>query len=440
MRIGRSVLGVLATNLLNLVLSLGNSIFLTRTLGPVGKGEFAVFVASSGVLSLLLGLGLNTSLRYYVAKRKVPLEKILTSLVAYVFLVGIFVFVVASWNRTLLVNEILLPRSKQNTTFELALALVVMANLFYANVASVFAGRQSFRMVNLASVGYMALSLVGYASLYGAQQSGLLAIGSDEVFLLYLLLTVLNGVLLGALAYRVLGVAPSRGLLDRGLILGMLRYGSMAWVAQVTQFLNYRIDIWIVQHLCGAAALGLYSLAGNLAMMLWTLPRATSTVLMPATAADHSDAGQAARLSRLVFLTTGFVAFPAALTAREWLRVLYGSAFADASVPLVVLLVGCVPFSVSVILAGSLTGSNRLDVNLLASGVGLVVTVALDLILIPGFGIVGAAVASSASYVTTSVLVALAFSRIHSVPLWSCFVPAGGDLQYVLGGLKGILR
>ena len=45
-----------------------------------------------------------------------------------------------------------------------------------------------------------------------------------------------------------------------------------------------------------------------------------------------------------------------------------------------------------------LLGRNKLTVDLLASFVGLVVTLALDLLLIPRFGFRGAAVASSIAY------------------------------------------
>ena len=67
----------------------------------------------------------------------------------------------------------------------------------------------------------------------------------------------------------------------------MVRYGSLAYLAMLLQFLNYRVDYWIVQHFRGDEALGLYSLASSLAMMLWMLPRAAASVLLPATAAGR---------------------------------------------------------------------------------------------------------------------------------------------------------
>ena len=152
MRIGRSALGVFASNLLNLVFSFGNSIFLTRTLGVVGRGEFAVFAASFGILSLLLGFGLDLSLRYFVARGRVPRERILTSLLLFVLFVGVLLFATVHANDVFLHNELFLPRARQSVRLELTLAGVVAANLVVANLSSVFAGHRSFKALNVATV------------------------------------------------------------------------------------------------------------------------------------------------------------------------------------------------------------------------------------------------------------------------------------------------
>jgi len=68
------------------------------------------------------------------------------------------------------------------------------------------------------------------------------------------------------------------------------------------------------------------------------------------------------------------------------------------------------------------------------------VTIVLDMLLIPRFGIIGAATASAASYIVTAAVVARAFSKISSVPSRAALFPQRGDLRYVTDGLKSILR
>lgn len=441
-RLGRTALSVFASSVLNLVLSFGSSIFLTRTLGVEGRGEFAIFSASFGILSLLLGFGLDAALRYYVATDGVPRGRILTFLIFFALVVGAFLAGTVHLNDRLFTNEVFLPHSKQTLTFEVVLAGVVAANTFHSSIASVFAGTRSFKILNFAAVGFAVLSLTAYGGLYWLQEANVASIASEEVFITYLILVLFNAAVLGGLAYRTLGVRPSLGLLDRGLLRNMLRYGGVAYAANIVQFLNYRMDIWIVQYFAGSAALGLYSLAANLGMMLWILPRSTSTVLLPAMAAGDRGASfeQAARLGRLVLVASAAAAVPAALLAGQWIGLFYGEDFVGAAKAFAILLVGCVPFSLCVVQAGALAAVNQQRVNLTASGVGLLVTIVLDLSLIPRFGITGAAIASAASYVVTTAVVAIAFSRIGSVPLRATFLLQRGDLRYVTDGVKILLR
>lgn len=442
MSVGRSVLGVFATNAVNFVLSFGNSILLTRTLGVVGKGEFAIFAASYGILSLLLGFGLDVSIRYFVARERMSREKILTSLVLFVLAAGGIVFAAAHLNHAAFRNELFLPFTRQTLAFELVLAGVVVANLFYSNLSSVFAGTRSFRVLNLATIGFSALSLVVYAALLWAKEVRGLPIASDDVFVAYLALQLVNAGVLGALAYRILGVRPSLGLVDPGLLQEMVRYASKSYLAQVAQFLNYRVDIWIVQAVVGSQGLGLYSLAANLAMTVWVLPRSASSVLLPSVAAGDPGASlpETARLGRLIFVATVLLLIPFALTSGLWIELLYGGEFGGSAVPFVLLLVGCAPFTLCVIHAAALAGIDRHEINLKASAAGLVVTVALDLLLIPRYGIVGAAVASSASYLLTMGIVMKAFADAASLPLRAVLLPVRGDARYVIDGCKSLLR
>jgi O-antigen/teichoic acid export membrane protein len=442
MRLGRSAVGVLGTNLLNVVLSVGNSIFLTRVLGVAGRGEFAIFSASFGVLSLLLGLGLNESIRYFTAQGKIERERILTSLVLYMAVAGLFVFALAHLNHRVFRNELFLPQSKQTVPFELLLAGVVMVNLFYSTVSSVFAGHRSFKVLNGVTLGSAALSLLTYGSLFWANEAGRQGVTTGFVFVTYSLLTVVAAVAVGAMAYHSLGVRFTWKLADTGLLRAMMRYTAVSYFATLAQFMNYRADYWIVQHFCGAASLGLYSLASGLAMMLWIIPRSAATVLGPAMAAGDAGATfeQAARLGRLVFLGSVMLAVLAAVFGAAWIGLLYGTAFAPAAGPFAVLLLGCVPFTLCVVQAAALGAVDRQEANLAAACVGLVVTVILDVLLIPRFGILGAAAASAISYLATTAVVLRAFTRTGSFPVSACVLPERGDLRYVIDGLKNLLR
>jgi O-antigen/teichoic acid export membrane protein len=110
---------------------------------------------------------------------------------------------------------------------------------------------------------------------------------------------------------------------------------------------------------------------------------------------------QAARLLPRAFVLTVLAAVPLA-AAVPLLPLVYGPAFTAAMVPAWLLLAGLVGEGVAGVVSGYLYGVGRPGANSLGVGVAVVVTVALDIALIPHYQAVGAAFASAAAYLTSS--------------------------------------
>jgi O-antigen/teichoic acid export membrane protein len=442
MSVGRNTLWVFLSRLLSVVLTLGTSIFLTRALGVQGRGEFALFMASAGVLALLLGWGIDPAIRYFVAQQKLDFSAIAASLGVYLAALGPVLFLLVHLNDVLLANELLLPSSIQTMTVEALLVATVLANIGFAGVSSMLAGTMDFKPLNILSVALASTSFVVYGVLWFAKELGWFEVNTVLILAAQLILAAANLTTLGLIVRRRLGIRLPSPLVSRAMLLRMVRYGSMAYLARLLQFLNYRVDYWIVQHFKGDEALGLYSLASSLAMMLWMLPRAGASVLLPATAAGDvgATAAHAARMSRVSVGVGAALMAPLVPFARWWIALLFGEDFAESATPFVILLAGCIPFIASIVLASSLAGVNRLDINLRASGAGLIVTVVLDILLIPKWGLEGAAVASAASYLVTTGIVVASFSQMHGIPIRAYLIPTRSDLKYVVDGFRRLLR
>jgi len=433
---------VFLSNLLSLVLTIGTSIFLTRALGVQGRGEFALFTASAGVLALFLGWGLDSAIRYFVAQKKLDFSAIAASLGAYLAVLGPVLLLLVHSNDTLLNNELLIPSSIQSTSVEVLLVGMVLANIGFSGVSSMLAGTMDFKPLNILSVALSFTSFVTYAAFWLVRELGWFEVDTRLILVAHLTLAVANLITLGLIVRRRLGIRLPSPLVERATLLRMVRYGSLAYLGTLLQFLNYRVDYWIVQHFRGEEALGLYSLASSLAMMLWMLPRAAASVLLPATAAGDvgATAAHAARMSRVSVGVGAALMVPLVPFAAWWIGLLYGEDFAGSATPFVILLTGCIPFIATIVLASSLAGINRLDVNLRASGAGLIVTVVLDILLIPKWGLEGAAVASATSYLVTTGIVVTSFSRMHDIPIRAYLVPNRSDFGYVADGFRRVLR
>jgi O-antigen/teichoic acid export membrane protein len=111
-----------------------------------------------------------------------------------------------------------------------------------------------------------------------------------------------------------------------------------------------------------------------------------------------------------LFTCAGVV--PLAAAAGFVIPLLYGSEFRDAVLPAQIILLGLCLEGVTGVTSGFLYGVGRPGLNSWAMGAGLFVTVVLDLLLIPPLEATGAAIASAAAYMTTSLALVWLFWRV----------------------------
>ncbi len=194
-------------------------------------------------------------------------------------------------------------------------------------------------------------------------------------------------------------------------------YGARAQVGGLLVLLNLRLDFLLLGALTGPAVLGIYSVASKFAELLRLLPLSATYVLYPKYAREGpaTAAVEARRLLPRMGGTTLVAAVPLALSAGFLLPTVYGGEFGAAVGPAHILLLGLAGEGVSSVVTAYLYGSGRPGLNSIAMGAGLAITVVLDLLLIPPFGAIGAAVASSTAYITVmSVLVSVFFRSTRS--------------------------
>jgi Na+-driven multidrug efflux pump len=92
---------------------------------------------------------------------------------------------------------------------------------------------------------------------------------------------------------------------------------------------------------------------------------------------------------------------------------------------------GTVAFTVSKILQADLGARDRLQTCVNAQLIVLVSMVALDVVLIPGHGALGAAMASTAAYVVGTAYTAWAYSRQTGIAIWRFLFVHLADFQYI---------
>ncbi len=191
-----------------------------------------------------------------------------------------------------------------------------------------------------------------------------------------------------------------------------LHYGLRSHAGNVVQYLNYRLDMFLVVFFLDPGALGLYVVAVRLTELLWHLPDAVGFAVLPRAAG--STAGEMDRFTPRVFRTTfaltAVAAVLLAVTGRPLIEFIYSDTFSSAYLPFLVLLPGAVLLGGAKVLTADIAGRGFPHYNSINAAIALAVTLVLDLLLIPRLGILGAAIGSSVAYAVI-LGVALLFHR-----------------------------
>jgi O-antigen/teichoic acid export membrane protein len=246
-----------------------------------------------------------------------------------------------------------------------------------------------------------------------------------------------------AIASWVVGTVASTGLalvfvsrevplrlgVDGQVLKTFLGYGSQGYLANLLAFFNYRLDSLLVNGLAGIASLGYYSISVAIAETLWNLANAFSLVMFPHV--SSLDRAEANRITPIVCRNTVAVTLVGAIVmfavSRPFILLVFGPALLASVVPLWLLLPGIVTLTPAKVISSYLSGIGKPYYSAYISGGTVVLTVALDLVLIPRFGIAGAAAASSVVYTCTSVASVTIFMRESGAGLIDTLVVQTSD-------------
>ncbi|MFB9809005.1 oligosaccharide flippase family protein [Haladaptatus pallidirubidus] len=184
----------------------------------------------------------------------------------------------------------------------------------------------------------------------------------------------------------------------------MLAFNSLSIVLILMLMSLYHVDILMLQSITNNLQVGYYRAALKLAEFLWFVPLALQTVFVHSTSELWSNdrtekiSDLAAQTTRYTFLLTAIMALGLAVLADIAVPVYFGSQYTPAIIPLLLLLPGALGFAVARPVLAIAQGKGELKYPIAATGSAAGINLVLNAILIPRFGMHGAAVSTSIGY------------------------------------------
>ncbi len=375
------------------------SLLVGRHAGPAVLGEYTLLRVLPWLTGVVFSCGVPVASAYFLAgerKSDPRLRSTLTVLVAIGAALGLLVWLA------------LTPLLRHLLFASVPMWLLVLSGLLVVTQLVTVWGKACCQ---------------GAADMFG---SNLLIVGEELLVLPCYLLAVLiglhgiEGVVFGMLGGGLLASAAALvRLAHNGFTQGwrrpsleiaaeVTRYGARGQLGNLLWLVNLRLDFVILGALAGPAVLGVYAVASKFAELMRLPATALNYVLYPRFARLPAEtAGQEANrlLPRAAAVTVAMTPI-LAVASVYLLPLLYGKAFQGAVLPSCILLGGLAVEGAAAVSSAYLCGTGRPGANSWGMGVGVVVTITLDVLLIPGHAAVGAAVASTAAYLATTGLLA----------------------------------
>jgi O-antigen/teichoic acid export membrane protein len=394
---------VFVTQIIMFLVAFATSIVIARHLGPDGKGQLTLLTTFTGLLVLVTNLGIGSATIYYLNHRPESRSEVASSSVTLQMTLTLGT-VAAAFALTPWILDVILKGAVSRPLFLLTLCLMPITVLSGA-WNTIFLGLQETGKFNIMRMTPPIVHLVLLVVL-----TALAALG---------VLTVMMSSGIAAASTAVLGFIWLRQMnlrlrvrFSRGWGRSLLGYGLKGWLGNLSQYFNYRLDVFIVNLFVGVTGVGQYSVAVNLAETLWYIPNSVGTVLFPRTAADTEAA---IRFTPFVARTTLFITLFAALVmaaiAYPLILLAYQRPFLPSVAPLLFLLPGVVFLSLGKVLSNDMAGHGKPQYGTIAAAASLVATIVLDFLLIPRMGITGAALASTFSYGLNSLILLWLYVR-----------------------------
>ncbi len=405
------------------LLGLVASIILARALGPDSRGKYALVLLIPTVMLKAGTLGIEISNVYFSANRKYMLEDIISNSILLSFFLGLILivtFIILSNSHYFMIflenNNIILNQ----IWFVIALLPVLFLIIF---LNKILLGREriiEFNLVDIMRAGLQVILIVIILLLIKSGLSGALIVyASTNILTAIFIIFILK-------KYSRLKID-----LNIKLLKDSFNYGIKGYFGNLAQFFNYRLDMLLVALFLNTTEVGYYAISVGLAEKLWMVPGVISMLLFPRVSYIKNDKASnlTAKVIRntlpLIILITVLIA----LVSRVLIQNLFGYEYLSSIAPFMILLPGIFALSIAKILTSDLAGRGRPEFGTFSSIISLLINIPLNLLLIPKWGIKGAAFSSTIAYIVSTLIVLISFLRISNNSLLNILLLQRNDLK-----------
>lgn len=363
--------------------------FIARFLGTEATGQYVFALSFTTLFAIFIDLGLASVLTRETARERNQAQRYLSNVLALkvplAFLIYFLVFIMVN----------ILGYESETRGLVYLSGLIMVLDSFSLTFWSILRGHQKLKYESL---GVIALQFVtvGVGIFFLFQNKGPF----------FLLVALLLGSAIN-LSFSIWSIVKRVGLsiiphYEPRVLAWLFKIGLPFALLGIFNRIYTSLDSVLLNTLSGSSALGIYSIPVKITNALQFMPMAFMAALFPAMSEIFvSDKKRLARIfekaMRYLIVVSLPIAIGISILARPFVISVYTYSYIDSVDPLRILMVSLFFLFINFPVGYLLNATNLQAKNTMNMGIAVVVNIIFNIILIPRFSYVGAAVASLAS-------------------------------------------
>lgn len=402
----KNSLYTLISNIIIICIGFFTSWVISRTLGAELQGVYNLAILIPNLMYNFLNFGQDTSTMFFLSNKTINKRDLIDNMIP----VSIFYTIISTLLGTLfifLLKDSMFTEVSNNT---LIFALIISPLTFLNNnLTAVLKSEGKFFIVNKVQVINKIIYFLICTILFFIVDVNIVIFAN----IIILSISIIS-------LWKKIGIKSIRIKFNKEYQKKNISYGFKGYLANMITFLNYRLDTFIIKALSKSTmTVGQYGVSVTLAEQVWVFASAISSVMFPyiTSIENDEDKSKVTSLTFKIVMVVTFMAIIVLFFASNLIRFVYGEDYYGSIIPLKILLIGVFSLSLGKILANDIASRGKPELNALSNLIGLLVNVIFNILLIPRFGIAGAAMATSISYTLTSSIFLISFIKLTGLTL-----------------------
>jgi len=429
MRFHQNIIVKFTTQIIKGLPFLITNLILVKLLNPNLKGEYEIIILIPTMIIFLFNLGLPASNVYLTAHS----ENIENKLIGNTIFSNFILTVILSISLIFLHPIIIRTYYKDINADISGLALLSFFFLLnYVALLRILMGKKEFIISGIFEIFYSYIWLLLLLIVLFFKINKLNIIVS-----LWLVNIIITSLLITFYIIKKYSIRISLPLLKE-----QITYGIKIQLANIIELLNYRTDIIMIGAIKGLYYTGIYSVGVFLAEIATKPILYISQVFFPTVSSntDKQNNAMTPLLARISIFFTIILCLVILTFSKLIITFMFDKSYYPSFNTVLFLLPGVIFHCAAKILSIDSIGRGKSGINLYFFLVSYILNIILNLILIPIYNDIGAAVATTTSHLISAVLFIIYYVTIRKYKIFDLIILKKSDILLIINIIKGYFK